>query len=185
MSTGNIRRSQLVTPFGVGAMSVLVNSTSVITAGLDHWYETDDTSVLVLGEYIEHDWRLEARLRVKEFRLPPDYRYPGAATDQKNVKLTVPVLRFPRWSFCMYCKRLKRSTLTMQQQEVCPDDDHADRKYKPRMSQVPFVAICGHGHLDDFPFDKWVHHSHSAALQRCSPPDLARRRRPRRPSREM
>ncbi len=161
MSTGNMRRAQLVTPFGVGAMSVLVNSTSVITAGLDHWYETDDTSVLVLGEYTEHDWRLEARLRVKEFRLPPDYRYPGAVADQKNVKLTVPVLRFPRWSFCMYCKRLERSTLTMQQHEVCPDDDHADRNYKPRMSQVPFVAICSHGHLDDFPFDKWVHRSHT------------------------
>ena len=27
------------------------------------------------------------------------------------------------------------------------------------MSQVPFVAICPRGHLDDFPFDKWVHHS--------------------------
>ena len=29
------------------------------------------------------------------------------------------------------------------------------------MSQVPFVAICARGHLDDFPFDKWVHHSHN------------------------
>ena len=46
MSTGNIRRAQLVTPFGVGAMSVLVNGTSVITAGLDHWYEPDARSTL-------------------------------------------------------------------------------------------------------------------------------------------
>lgn len=160
MSTGNIRRAQLVSPFGVGAMSVLVNGTNVITAGLDHWYEVDDITTLALEEYIEHDWRLEARLRVKEFRLPPDYRYQGAAQDQRNVKLTVPVLRFPRWCFCMYCKRLKLSTLTMQQQEVCPDEEHASRQYKPRMSQVPFVAICSQGHLDDFPFDKWVHRSH-------------------------
>ena len=28
------------------------------------------------------------------------------------------------------------------------------------MAQVPFVAVCAHGHLDDFPFDKWVHRSH-------------------------
>ena len=28
------------------------------------------------------------------------------------------------------------------------------------MAQVPFVAVCAHGHLDDFPFGKWVHHSH-------------------------
>ena len=51
MSTGNMRRAQLVTPFGVGAMSVLVNGTSVITAGLDHWYEVDDISTLALEEY--------------------------------------------------------------------------------------------------------------------------------------
>jgi len=155
-----MRRAQLVTPFGVGAMSVFVNGTNVITAGLDHWYEADDVRALALEEYIEHDWRLEARLRVKEFRLPPDYRYQGAGQDVRNVRLTVPVLRFPRWCFCMYCKRLKLSTLTMQQHELCRDKEHADRPYKPRMSQVPFVATCIHGHLDDFPFDKWVHRSH-------------------------
>lgn len=159
MSTGNMRRAQLVSPFGVGAMSVLVNGTNVITAGLDHWYEVDDVKTLALEEYVEHDWRLQARLRVREFRLPPDYRHRGSGQDVRNVRLTVPVLRFPRWCFCMYCKRLKLSTLTMQQQEVCPDNEHADRTYKPRMSQVPFVAICVDGHLDDFPFDKWVHRS--------------------------
>lgn len=165
MSTGSMRRAQLVTPFGVGAMSVLVNGTSVITAGLDHWYDSEDVRTLALEEYQEHDWRLEARLRVKEFRLPPDYRYQSSGTDARNVKLTVPVLRFPRWCFCMYCKRLKLSTLTMQQQEVCPDKKHADKPYKPRMSQVPFVAICTQGHLDDFPFNKWVHRSQNPSCK--------------------
>lgn len=160
MSTGAVRRAQLVSPFGVGAMSVLVNGTSVITAGLDHWYEPDDASTLALEEYQEHDWRLEARLQVSEFRLPPDFRYQGQGNDNRNVKLTVPVLRFPLWCFCMFCKRLELSTLTMQRPEVCKDKKHADWKYKPRMSQVPFVVICAAGHLDDFPFDKWVHRSH-------------------------
>lgn len=161
MSTGNMRRAQLVSPFGVGAMSVLVNGTSVITGGLDHWFDVDDASTLALEEYQEHDWRLEARLRVEGFRLPPDYRFRGSGDDTRNVRLTVPVLRFPRWCFCMYCKRLKLSTLTMQQNEQCPDKAHADWKYKPRMSQVPFVAVCTRGHLDDFPFGKWVHRSHN------------------------
>lgn len=160
MSTGAMRRAQLVSPFGVGAMSVLVNGTSVITAGLDHWYQPDDASTLALEEYQEHDWRLEARLRVSEFRLPPDFRHQGQGNDNRNVKLTVPVLRFPLWCFCMFCKRLELSTLTMQRPEVCKDKKHTDWKYKPRMSQVPFVAVCAAGHLDDFPFDKWVHRSH-------------------------
>jgi hypothetical protein len=156
MSTGKIRRAQLVTPFGVGAMSMLVNGTSVITAGLDHWYPSGNPD-LELSEYTEHDWRLEARLRVKELRLPPDYRFATKGGDPRNTRLTVPVLRFPRWCFCLYCKRLHLSTLTMRSPVECPDKGHTGRK--PRMSQVPFVAICAYGHLDDFPFNKWVHRS--------------------------
>lgn len=167
MNTGSMRRSQLVTPFGVGAMSILVNGTSVITGGLDHWYKTDDSANLSLTDYVEHDWRLEERLGVGELRLPPDYRYSSGTGDRRNLRLSVPVLRFPRWCFCMYCKRLKFSTLTMSQPEYCPDASHAEQKYKSRMSQVPFVAVCARGHLDDFPFDKWVHRSLSSP---CSGP---------------
>lgn len=156
-----MRRAQLVSPFGVGAMSVLVNGTSVITAGLDHWYEVSDRSALAMEEYQEHDWRLESRLKVSEFRLPPDFRPSAQGSDMRNVRLTVPVLRFPRWSFCIYCKRLELSKLTMKALVECQDKEHEGRKYKPRMSQVPFVAICARGHLDDFPFDKWVHRSAS------------------------
>lgn len=160
MNAGSIRRAQLVSPFGVGAMSVLVNGTSVITAGLDHWYiQGESDGNLVIAEYEEHDWRLEARLGVSAFRLPPDYRPSSGGQEPRNIKLTVPVLRFPRWSFCLYCKRLKRSTLTMQQPEECADASHGDRKRRPAMAQVPFVAICERGHMDDFPFKRWVHES--------------------------
>ena len=158
MNTGTIRRAQLVAPFGVGAMSVLVDGTSIITAGLDHWYEADDPDRL--EEYREHDWRLEARLRVKEFRLPPDYRRGKRGSDNLNGELTVPVLRFPRWHFCIYCKRLEKSVLSMTQAVFCQDKIHEAKGTRPRMSQVPFVVICTAGHLDDFPFDKWVHRSH-------------------------
>ena len=164
MNTGRIRRAQLVAPFGVGAMSVLVDGTSVITAGLDHWYEPHDRNlpavdVVDVQEYREHDWRLEARLRVKEFRLPPDYRRGKRGSDEHNVELTVPVLRFPRWHFCIYCKRLEKSELSMKQGVLCQDKSHEGKGARPRMSQVPFVVICAAGHLDDFPFDKWVHRS--------------------------
>ncbi|TDP89606.1 DUF1998 domain-containing protein [Labedaea rhizosphaerae] len=160
MSTGNMRRAQLVTPFGVGAMSVLVDGTSVITAGLDHWFPKSDPT-FAPEDFIVHDWRLESRLKVKEFRLPPDYRT-QAGSDPRNVRLTVPVLRFPCWSFCMYCKRLAHKPLSFQDVVRCDDPAHEGRKRKgPRMSQVPFVTICTDGHLDDFPFAEWVHRSHN------------------------
>lgn len=158
MTSGNVRRAQLVTPFGVGAMSVLVDGTSVITAGLDHWFPRDNQD-LVVEDFIVHDWRLEARLGVKEFRLPPDFRT-ASGDDRRNTKLSVPVLRFPRYAFCMYCKRLERKPLSFQETVRCSDAAHAARRGKgPRMSQVPFVAICEDGHIDDFPFREWVHRS--------------------------
>ena len=158
MTAGKMRRAQLVTPFGVGAMSVLVDGTSIITAGLDHWFPRDNQD-LVLEDFVVHDWRLESRLGVKEFRLPPDYRT-GSNDDHRNTKLSVPALRFPRYAFCMYCKRLKQVTLSFQEAVRCEDVAHAGGSGKqPKMSQVPFVAICEAGHIDDFPFREWVHHT--------------------------
>jgi hypothetical protein len=158
MTSGSIRRAQLVSPFGVGAMSVLVDGTSVITGGLDHWFPKDNTD-LALEDFTVHDWRLEARLSVKEFRLPPDWRS-GSGEDHRNARLSVPALRFPRYAFCMYCKRLKQVPLSFQDIVRCEDPAHAGGKGKgPRMSQVPFVALCEDGHVDDFPFREWVHHS--------------------------
>lgn len=168
MTSGQVRRAQLVTPFGVGAMSILVDGTSVITAGLDHWFPTDNPD-LALEDFVVHDWRLESRLGVKEFRLPPDDRS-ASDGDHRNTKLRVPGLRFPRYAFCMYCKRLKQVPLSFQEAVRCPDPAHAEKtsagKNKgPRMSQVPFVTICENGHIDDFPFREWVHRS---ADTRCT-----------------
>jgi hypothetical protein len=166
MVTGNIRRAQLISPFGVGAMSVLVDGTSVITGGLDYWYPNpSEDENFALGEYQKHDWRLEERLRVGSFRLPPDFRRGNRKKDQINSGLHVPVLRFPRWHFCMYCKRLEYEPLTMSQIVCCPDSKHAGHRYRTRMSQVPFVAICSHGHIVDFPFSGWVHRSANPACQ--------------------
>lgn len=158
MSSGRIRRAQLVAPFGVGAMSILVNGTSVITAGLDHWYHTDDAANLYPDEFVVDEWRLQERLKVRQLRLPPERRVPfQGGGSQYNVKLHVPALRFPRWSFCIYCKRLEVTTLSMAQPVRCPDPKHEGRKAAPVMSQVPFVVICERGHLDDFPWSEWVH----------------------------
>ena len=157
MVQGGLRRAQLVTPFGVGSMSVQVDGTSVITAGLDHWFPDATDPMFAIEEYQEHDWRLQSRLRVSEFRLPPDYRQRGQGKENHNVGLKVPALRFPRWHFCIYCKRLQRLTLTWSRAALCPDHQHDRQGKRPRMSQVPFVLICSASHLDDFPFDKWVH----------------------------
>lgn len=158
MTSGTIRRAQLISPFGTGAMTVLVNGTSVIAAGLDHWFEGASVDP---GEFRIDEWRLQKRLRVSHFRLPPPFvpptlgRRSGFRTT--NIGITVPFLRFPTWNFCPYCKRLGSSPLTLEGKERCPDPKHQDKTRGPVMAQVPFVAVCERGHLDDFPWREWVH----------------------------
>lgn len=160
MSGGSVRRAQLVSPFGVGAMSILVDGTSVITAGLDHWFpDSAKNPSFELSEFVEYDWRLQERLSVASFRLPPDSRQ-GSSGD-KNLGLKVPALRFPTWNVCPLCRRLTRSPLTMRQVPKCSDNAHPNR----RLTQVPFVAICSDGHIDDFPFREWVHQSLNPSCQ--------------------
>lgn len=159
MTGGSVRRSQLISPFGVGAMTVLVDGTSVLTAGLDHWFEGENVQI---SEFRIEEWRLQKRLRVSHFRTPPHYKqYRRGMTNPVNVGLTVPFLRFPTWSFCPYCKRMSRQPLAFHGKAHCTDLSHGTTKNRkgPAMAQVPFVVVCEHGHMDDFPWTEWVHRS--------------------------
>ncbi|WP_445186880.1 DrmB family protein [Pseudonocardia sp. Cha107L01] len=159
MSYGNIRRAQLVAPFGVGSMTVLSDGTGVVAAGLDHWFERSngDTDRIEEDEFDITEWRLEAALGVTGFRTPPDWRRNAyGASDQPNLYLTVPFLRFPTWYFCRRCKHLSQLTLDYRETPRCGRCAQSGKK-GPIISQVPFVAICDYGHLQDFPFIEWVH----------------------------
>ena len=80
-----IRRAQLITPFGVGAMVDFPRDESLMVAGLDAWpfaKENCPPEWLVLEE------RLQARLGVQAFRLPPEHRDPtqiGRASCRERV----------------------------------------------------------------------------------------------------
>lgn len=156
-----IRRAQLIAPFGVGAMLVIRDGTSVITAGLDHWYkrERDDTDSrdIDVSEYEFEEWRLQKFLNVDRFRLPPDFRPPNPVEQVPNTKLTIPFLRFPSWHFCPRCKHLFSVPLSVRGKQKC--DICAARKKISYLVQVPFVAMCDHGHIQDFPWREWVHKS--------------------------
>jgi hypothetical protein len=162
MSRGPMRRAQLVAPFGTGAITVVPDGTALIAAGLDHWFERDDPdadSEIDATEYEIHEWRLSEVLRVSHFRLPPDYRTNRfGEKDLKNLRLTVPFLRFPRWNFCRRCKLLHQLPLSYRERPRCPECT-TNQKKGPILAQVPFVAMCEYGHLQDFPWNEWVHSS--------------------------
>jgi hypothetical protein len=161
MSRAPARRAHLVSPFGTGALLVSPDGTSMAAAGLDHWYEREgegrDTQNVDVDEYRIEEWRLERRLGVSHFRLPPDWRRPRRGRDIPNVGLTVPFLRFPRWHFCWRCKRLADLPLTATGRRKC---EYCLRDGKTSfLAQVPFLAMCDGGHLQDFPWREWVHRS--------------------------
>jgi hypothetical protein len=68
MPNGPIRRAQLIAPFGVGAMVVVRDGLSLITAGLDHWYKREDGGQGDIREFKEEEWRLSRQLGVNHFR---------------------------------------------------------------------------------------------------------------------
>ena len=151
-SLNNIRRAQLLAPFGPGALHTLKNGISVITGGLDHWYKSNDGPMAgdeQLAEWKIHEWRLERMLGVDHFRLPPEYR---KFTDGGG-EVTVPLLRFPTWFVCPICGRLDKRQLHTDGLVPCPREECK----KTKMVQVRFVAACDHGHILDFPWNEWVH----------------------------
>tara|TARA_X000000950_G_scaffold75161_1_gene93866 strand:- start:3311 stop:5221 length:1911 start_codon:yes stop_codon:yes gene_type:complete len=161
-----IRRGQLITPFGVGALYVSKDGEGIITAGLDHWFKKPNGALTEgIHEYKFNEHRLEKQLAVNHFRYPPDYRTPlSSFSDQdKNTYLKIPFLRFPRWHFCNYCRKLKKVSSSKPGLVVCSECTSKRRNtsnnFNVSMIQVPIVVVCDAGHIQDFPWNEWVHRS--------------------------
>jgi hypothetical protein len=163
MNLNTVRRAQLIAPFGPGALMVLRNGVSVITAGLDHWFCTNADSngdSVDPKEYKLTEWRLQRELKVDYFMQPPDSRRPQqhSTVRIKNANLTVPMLRFPTWNVCRFCNRMHNVQLSHAGHVFCPEC-LVTKKKSLRMSQVRFIAVCDDGHIQDFPWREWVHRS--------------------------
>lgn len=155
-----LRRNQLIAPFGVGAIHVLKGSRAVVTAGLDFWFRGATAQQLQCVKVREP--RLEERLGVSHFRLPP-----GPETDLKDQpKLEIPLFRFPTWYVCPRCHRMEQRPLGMDGDAKCTQPTC----YSEIMRQVRFAAVCDHGHLQDFPWKEWVRREESPPCsgQNCS-----------------
>jgi hypothetical protein len=157
-----IRRSQLISPWGVGQMINFPKDESLMVVGLDMWEEKFRT-ISELDEFKVTEERLAKRLGVKEFRLPPDFRDPGPGVT--NPSLKIPFVRFPRWHYCTRCGHMEKVSIYDSQKPTCSGisfgsgrscNEIAERK-RQRLIPVRFIAICPHGHIEDFPFMQWVH----------------------------
>ncbi|QKT10939.1 DUF1998 domain-containing protein [Rhodococcus sp. W8901] len=133
---GAVRRSQLVTTYGVGSM-IAIDNESFIVAGLDSW-DVSEAPVV-------YERRLAQILGVKSFRLPP-------APDPDLATGGVVVHRFPEFYSCPECKALQPFFKFNSEKGKAQCDECCEALVPSR-----FVIACNHGHIEDFPFWKWVH----------------------------
>jgi len=129
---------------------------SLMVAGLDVWpFARTETP----PDWRVSEERLTARLRVRELRLPPDYRE-GYGVQHPAQK--IPAVRFPRWHYCPRCGAMEylplfRASRTRCYGRVGFTCANLPERRRPFLIPVRIVAVCPQGHIEDFPFLDWVH----------------------------
>lgn len=138
---GRLRKTQLVTTFGNGSI-VDMPDYSVIMAGANYW--KDKSPVL-------HEPNLEKLLKVSHFKEP-------YVSNSQDDELTpdVPAFRFPYYHFCPdpTCGRLMPYWGFGDVADRSCSKGHVKRNIVPSR----FIAACTNGHLEDFPYEWWVHY---------------------------
>ncbi len=152
--THSVRAAQAVLQYGVGAMVDFPDQT-LITAAPEYWSGTSKI----------YDDRFAKALGVEYFALPMSISY----------------ARFPEWYFCPKCrkfqplkkwiadyrksanKKIVESDSYMISHMQCP-------KCKQDLVVARIVTVCQNGHLNDFPWVKWVHAKSKKPI--CAHPEL-------------
>lgn len=134
MKSPRIRRSQTITPFGVGSIFSHGGS-SFVADDILNWRPG-------LGDELDLP-RLALALRVGSIKQAP------ACSDDSETGPAIPFTRFPTWLFCQTCRlmaRAKRSAGTPK----CA-------KCGIELTPMRWVLVCENGHLDDVDWRFWAH----------------------------
>ena len=157
-----VRRSQAVSPFGVGALVDFPKAVSLVHAGLDAW-PFDPANPAHAEFKVDDEPRLARMLGVDFFVQPPDFRKvsSGSGMVTPNAGLKLPFLRFPIWHSCPRCGRMFETHYHDPVPPRCngPVGSGAGKgQSHPARTpvQVRFVAVCKQGHMRDFPWLEWL-----------------------------
>lgn len=158
MAEHKIRSGQLLAPFGIGQIVNLPDNISIMVGGLNLWQrafadrEIQDQGVGIynIEEFKIYEPRLSARVAGRQLYKPFVWKTKG------NLNKEIPIygVRFPRWHYCKNsrCRVMSEMSLASADELNC-----AHCNGQKTMVPVRFVAICPKGHIEDFPFMRWVH----------------------------
>lgn len=133
---GKIRRSQLITTFGPGAVADMPDY-SIIMASTDYWGDS---------KFI-FEPNLQRLLGMKYFKAPR-----ATETDSPMGAPDLPAFRFPMMHFCPKCNKL------MSYKYFGDADGKKCLECNKELVPSRFIASCINGHLEDFPYKWWVHY---------------------------
>lgn len=152
--THSVRASQSVLQYGIGAMVDFPDQT-LITAAPEYWSEISTID----------DDRFAKALGVSYFAMPTDISY----------------ARFPEWYFCPKCRKFQPIAKWVADyrkkapKETLKKDENMVRHMqcldcKQDLVVARIVTVCEHGHINDFPWVKWVHRQSKKNI--CAYPSL-------------
>lgn len=151
-SDRSVRSSQLISPYGPGAI-IDIGDESILLTDLRDWPK--DLNVIEIP-------RLTNELGVTMLKSPPTPPTFGKV----NARHAVKTIRFPRWMFCPNCRKMDEwrsdKGRTENGKPICSSPKCKKRYLVP----MRFVAACESGHLSDVPWDFWAHSG--VARKKCS-----------------
>ncbi len=182
---GSGRPSSLMFTYGPGAIMDLPHFT-IMPSGLDSWdriWDRRDGVPHVHAPKLLDAVRRELGPQVAELRPFPHQPDIGFDSDEGR-DLGVPAMVFPQWMRCTGCDRLAplshfdyANTNPYRPDEArfehvgCPGRKKGAKgggKRRSRVLPARYLLACTNGHLDEFPYDQWVHRG-----GRCSASDVA------------
>lgn len=155
---GKLRKSQVVTTFGAGAMVDLL-ADAVLIGGLDVWPHASKGRQLheprLRDALAAQFQKIDRKLSVEAAFIEP----PVGDDSAPRRDAGIPVLEFPRWFTCQNprCRALMRSDgLDRKGSGYIHRCDGREKK-EAACVPVRFVAACPRGHIEDFPWIAFVH----------------------------
>lgn len=148
-SHGQIRRSQVITTYGPGALIDLPKHSAII-GGLDTWPKTSD-----LEEIVEP--RLTSKLQTMTgVAMPRLFAPPPDSNDPREPAKGIGAWRFPEWFIVQEAsggETRERSRRLVHRKAL---DDRGRFEGRPVVA-TRFVRACTRGHVDDLDWRTYVH----------------------------
>lgn len=155
----SLRSGQIIVPFGIGQIIPNEEGLSLMLGGLNLWEESlkqrETEGGLIQKEDLEiKDERLSKLLNTKTFYKPFPWIRQGWSGEKPNTELMLPGVIFPLWHYCSTCGVMYKAGRT-DVNHYCKESSCSGKRR--HLIPVRFVAACDKGHIQDVPFEEWVH----------------------------